>query len=183
LAVLAAAPTPMAGHALSVEMIVLTELSHQIDVIQGELATHFGRHSDRDIYLSQPGLGVVLAARVLVEFGDAPGGYANAKARRNYAGTSPITRASGKKTVVRARYARNNRLTNALVQQAFAALTSSPGARAFYKNFGSTTSATTTLCDAWPSGSWGILHGCLRHHTTYQQATAWPATYEQQQAA
>jgi hypothetical protein len=53
----------------------------------------------------------------------------------------------------------------------------------FYKNFGSTTSATTTLCDAWPSGSWGILHGCLRHHTTYQQATAWPATYEQQQAA
>jgi hypothetical protein len=77
--VLAAAPTPMAGHALSVEMIVLTELSHQIDVIQGELATHFGRHPDRDIYLSQPGLGVVLAARVLVEFGDAPGGYATPK--------------------------------------------------------------------------------------------------------
>jgi len=113
---------------------LLTELSHQISVIQGQLATHFAGHPDRDIYLSQPGLGVVLAARVLAEFGDAPGRYANAKARRNYARTSPITRASGKKTIIRVRYARNNRLTNALFQQAFAALTGSPGARAFLQN-------------------------------------------------
>jgi transposase len=103
----------------------MTELSHQIDAVQGQVVTHFGRHPDGEIYLSQPGLGVVLAARVLAEFGDAPDRYAHSKARRNYAGTSPITRASGKKTMVRARYARNNRLTDALFQQAFAALTNS----------------------------------------------------------
>ena len=61
---------------------------------------HFGRHPDAEIYTSQPGLGVVLAARVLGEFGDDPHRYTDAKARKNYAGTSPITRASGKKKIV-----------------------------------------------------------------------------------
>jgi hypothetical protein len=71
-------------------------------------------------YLSQTGFGTILAARALAEFGDDPCRYASGKARRNYAGTSPITRASGKKTVVLARYARNRRLGDALFQQAFA---------------------------------------------------------------
>ncbi len=70
--------------------------------------------------------------RVLGEFGDAANRYTNAKARRNYAGTSPITRASGKKLVVLTRYARNKRLADTLFQQAFTALTASPGARAYY---------------------------------------------------
>ena len=46
-------------------------------------------------------------ARVLGEFGDAPGRYASAKARKNYAGTSPLTIQSGKKKTVHARYIRN----------------------------------------------------------------------------
>ncbi|MDT5052991.1 MAG: hypothetical protein QOF66_1357 [Mycobacterium sp.] len=58
---------------------------------------------DADIYASQPGLGVILAARVLAEFGDDPHPYADAKARKNYAGTSPISRASGTKKNVSAR--------------------------------------------------------------------------------
>ena len=53
--------------------------------------------SDAEIYFSQPGLGVILGAWVLAEFGDDPDRYADAKARKNYAGTSPITQASGKK--------------------------------------------------------------------------------------
>ncbi|MCK9906651.1 IS110 family transposase, partial [Frankia sp. Cpl3] len=93
---------------------------------------HFGQHPDAEILLSQPGLGPVLAARVLAEFGDDPDRYADAKSRKNYAGTSPITRASGKKKVALARYARNRRLADALHQQAFCALNASPGARAYY---------------------------------------------------
>ena len=67
---------------------------------------------------------------MLAEFGDDPTRYQGARARKNYAGTSPITRASGKKKVVLARYVRNNRLADALHQQAFSALSGSPGARA-----------------------------------------------------
>jgi hypothetical protein len=54
-----------------------------------------------------------LAARVLGEIGDDPHRYADAKARKSYAGTAPITRASGTKRVVLARYARNRRLGDA----------------------------------------------------------------------
>ena len=72
---------------------------------------------------------MILGARVLGEFGDDPNRYADAKSRKNYAGTSPITRASGKHHVVLARYARNRRLADACYLWAFAALTASPGAR------------------------------------------------------
>ena len=100
--------------------------------LQGQVEAHFGQHPDAEIYLSQPGLGAITGARVLGEFGDDPHRYACAKARRNYAGTSPITRASGKKKIVAARFVHNDRLIDALMIQAFAALRVSPGARAFY---------------------------------------------------
>ena len=77
----------------------------------------FGRHPDAEIILSQPGMGPIIGARVLAEFGDAPGRYADAKARKNYAATSPITRASGKKKVVLARFVHNDRLIDALIAQ------------------------------------------------------------------
>ena len=111
---------------------VIAELNRQIDLLAEAVEAHFGRHPDAEIILSQPGLGMVLGARVLGEFGDAPARYADAKARKNYSGMSPITRASGTKRVVLARYARNRRLADALYQQAFAALSTSPGARAYY---------------------------------------------------
>ena len=75
-------------------------LNEQVKIMQGQVEEHFGRHPDAEIILSQPGMGPILGARVLAEFGDAPGCYADAKARKNYAGTSPITRAFGRKKVV-----------------------------------------------------------------------------------
>jgi hypothetical protein len=97
------------------------------------VASHFGRHRDAERYLSLPGLATVLGARILGEFGDDPHRYADGKARRNYAGTSPITRASGSRRVVLARYARNRRLADAVHQWAFCAMRGSPGARAYFQ--------------------------------------------------
>src|SRR5215218_6060190 len=111
---------------------VIGELVRQTEVLRGEVEAGFGRHPDAEIYLSQPGLGPILGARVLAEFGDDPTRYADPRARKNYSGMAPITRASGTRRVVLARYARNRRLANALYWQAFAALSSSPGARAHY---------------------------------------------------
>jgi Transposase IS116/IS110/IS902 family len=62
------------------------------DLMGREVETHFGRHSAAEIICSQPGLGMILGAPVLAEFGDAPDRYATAKHRKNYAGTSPLTR-------------------------------------------------------------------------------------------
>ena len=111
---------------------VLGALNEQIATLQGQVEEHFGRHPDAEIILFQPGMGPILGARALAEFGDAPGRYADAKARKNYAGTSPITRQSGKRKVALARFVHNDRLIDALITQAFCALHASPGARAYY---------------------------------------------------
>lgn len=92
---------------------------------QRQVEHYFGQHPDAEIILSQPGLGPILGARVLAEFGDAEHSYASAKSRRNYAGTSPITGQSGKKKQVLARYVHNDRLIDALSSQALSALSAS----------------------------------------------------------
>ncbi|MEJ7650734.1 MAG: IS110 family transposase [Nakamurella sp.] len=152
---------------------VIAAMVEQIAVLEAEVNRCFGRHPDAEIITSQPGLGVILGARVLAEFGDAEGRYTDAKARRNYTGTSPITKASGLKRVVLARYARNRRLGDALHQQAFAALTASPGARGFYDHHRARGATHHQALRALANRLVGILDGCLRHHTTYDEKIAW----------
>ena len=123
--------------------------------------------------MSQPGLGPILGARVPGEFGDGPHRYASAKARRNYGGTSPITRASGKRKIVAARFVRNDRLTGALMIQAFAALRVSPGARAFYDTQRAKGLQHNDALRRLANRLAGILHGCLKTRTCYNEATAW----------
>jgi hypothetical protein len=86
---------------------------------------------------------------------------------------SPITRASGTRKVVLARYARNRRLSDALYQQAFAALTSSSGARAQYDTQRARGATHHQALRTLANRLVGILHGCLTHRTTYNEATAW----------
>ena len=116
---------------------------------------------------------MILGARVLAEFGDDPNRYADTKSRKNYAGTSPITRGSGTRHVVLARYARNKRLADACYQWAFAALTASPGARAFYDAHRANGDTPHRAQRALANRLVGILHGCLRHHTSYDEHIAW----------
>lgn len=83
---------------------VLRVLNEQIAAMHQHVEEQFAQHPAAEIVESQPGLGPILGARVLGEFGDAEDRYACARARKNYAGTSPITRASGKRKVVLARF-------------------------------------------------------------------------------
>jgi len=152
---------------------VIATLNEQVKILQGQVEEHFGRHPDAEIYLSQPGLGPVLGARVLAEFGDDPHRYSDGKARRNYAATSPITRASGKKKVVAARFVHNDRLVDALNAQAFAALNASPGARAFYDQQRTKGIEHNDALRRLANRLVGILHGCLKTRTLYNEATAW----------
>lgn len=152
---------------------VAAELTSQIAVLETELADRFEQHPDAKIIRSLPGLGMTLGARVLAEFGDDPNRYADAKSRKNYAGTSPITRASGKSHVVLARYARNQRLADACYRWAFSSLSSSPGARAFYDQRRTHGDTHNRALRALANRLVGILHGCLRHNTPYDEHTAW----------
>ncbi len=155
------------------EVAIITALNTQIDQLGAVVGEHFGRHRDAEIYISLPGLGVILAARVLGEFGDDPDRYVDAKSRKNYAGTSPVTRASGTKKVVLARYARNRRLGDALQQWAFCSLRGSPGARAYYQQLRDRRIGHEAALRQLANRFVGILHGCLKTHTLYDEHTAW----------
>ena len=152
---------------------VITVLNEQVKALQGQVEEHFGRHPDAEVYLSQPGMGKVLGARVLGEFGDDPHRYRDGKARRNYAATSPVTRASGKKKVVAARFVHNDRLVDALNSQALASLNASPGARAFYDELRARDIEHNDALRRLANRLVGILHGCLKTGTLYDEATAW----------
>ncbi|MEU9547365.1 IS110 family transposase [Streptomyces mirabilis] len=152
---------------------VLVALNEQIDAMEAQVKAHFLAHPDAEIYLSMPGIAEITGARVLAEFGDDPARYASAKARKNYAGTSPITRASGKTRTVQARFVRNNRLADALQRQAFCALRSSPGARHYYDKQRTRDLDYNPALRQVGNRLVGILHGCLRTRTFYDEATAW----------
>jgi transposase len=172
-----AQPAPViAAYAAAVQAsaAILITLNDQIKRLEAQVEAHFLQHPDAEIYLSQPGIGPVNGARVLAEFGDAPGRYASAKARKNYAGSSPITRASGRSKVVLARYVRNDRLADALQSQAFSALTASPGARACYDKQRARGLGHNPALRQVSNRLVGILHGCLKTSSRYNETTAWP---------
>ena len=161
------------GSTVAALVAVVGELNTQIARLEAELADRFETHPDAKVIRSLPGLGMVLGARVLGEFGDDPNRYADAKSRKNYAGTSPITKASGKHRVVLARYARNRRLADACYLWAFAALNASPGVRAFYDQRRAAGDTHHRALRALANRLVGILHGCLRHRALYDEDTAW----------
>jgi len=182
-AILAALRSPQLGQPAAVTaayaatvrslIAVITVLNEQVKILQRQVEENFGRHPDAEIYQSQPGMGAILGARVLAEFGDDPHRYADGKARRNYAATSPITRASGKKKVVAARFIHNDRLAGALNAQAFTALRASPGARALYDELRARGIEHNDALRRLANRLVGILHGCLKTRTLYDEATAW----------
>ena len=116
--------------------IQLTALLGQFDAActaaadLAEAATaHFEQHPDAEIITSFPGLGSLAGARVLAEIGDDRTRFADARGLKAYAGAAPITRASGKKTVVLHRHIKNRRLAAVGPIWALGSLRASPGAR------------------------------------------------------
>lgn len=168
-------PVVTAAYAATVRSLVgvIAAFNTEVEAMEEQVEACFGQARDAEIYLSQPGLGQTLAARVLGEFGDDEHRYATAKHRKNYAGTSPVTRQSGKKKVVIARFVHNDRLVDALHQQAFCALRASPGARAYYDELRARKIGHHAALRQLSNRLVGILHGCLKTGTPYDEATAW----------
>lgn len=150
--------------------------------LEQALAPSFESHPDAEIIDSLPGLGLVLGARVLSEFGDDRSRWPDAASRRCYAGTAPITRASGKGRVVLARFVRNRRLADACYLWAFSALTKSPGARAYYDKRRAAGDTHNKALRRLANKLLGQLHHCLETDETYDEARAWH-THEQPDTA
>jgi transposase len=170
-------PSLVAAYSDEVRYLVRTLLQVRAEVAQLEeqLAADFRKHPDAEIFLSLPGLGQVLGARVLGESGDDPTRYANAKARKNYSGNAPVTRRSGKHLLISRRLVRNRPLADASFLWAQCALTASPGARRYYDQLVARKKTHNVALRALANRLVGILHGCLREHRLYDESVAWPA--------
>jgi len=161
--------------------IGLAALLRQFDaacVAADELAlavtTHFDEHPDAKIVTSFPGLGQLTGARVLAEIGDDHSRFTDARGLKAYAGSAPITRASGKKTVVLHRHIKNRRLAAVGPIWALSSLRASPGARRHFD-------ARRTAGD-WNHQAQrhlfnkflGQLHHCLQTGQLYDEHHAFP---------
>ncbi len=145
----------------------------EIAALEEALSEHFEQHPDAKTVRSLPGLGTVLGARVLGEFGDDRTRFSGPKSRKNYAGTSPITKASGHSRVVLARFTRNRRLANACDQWAFCSLSASAGARRYYDELRARGKTHRQALRQLANRLVGILHACLEHGLLYDDSIAW----------
>jgi transposase len=121
------------GLQLSSLLLQLDAACTAADRLADAVEESFLQHPDAQILLSFRGLGVQLGARILAEVGDDPTRFVDARALKAYAGSAPITRASGKKTYVGRRHVKNHRLMNTGFLWAFASLKCSKGANGHYR--------------------------------------------------
>ena len=145
-----------------------------VDQLEAELAGEFATHPLAPVLRSAPGLGPVLAARVLAEIGDDPERFTSVKGVRAFAGTAPVTRASGRSHYVKARRVRNRRLSDACHWWAFAALTWSPGARAHYDRRRAAGDHHNAALRNLANKLIGRLWWCLANNQPWDENAAWP---------
>jgi transposase len=138
-----------------------------------------------DIYLSFPGLGDILAARIAGEIGDHIEQFDNPNGLQCYGGTAPVTRRSGRSELVIARRLAHNRyLGTAVHQWAFCSLQKSRWAREFYdtkiKAGKAHHSALRALANRWLEILWHCLTKNVHYdetiHTRNRQQALQPTT-------
>jgi transposase len=132
---------------------VISVFNAEITELEAALSEHFEQHPDAKVVRSLPGLGTVLGARVPGEFGDDRTRFSGPKSRKNCAGTSPVTRASGHSRVV-------------------------PGARSSYDQLRSRGKTHRQALRQVANRLVGLLHGCLERGILYDELATWPTESE-----
>ena len=122
------------GRQAAALLAALDTACSSVDELGQAAAELFQTHPDYAVIVSFPGLADSTGARVLAEIGDDRTRFADARALKAYAGSAPITRASGRSLSVTHRHIKNNRLANIGWIWAFAASANYPPARDHYRH-------------------------------------------------
>jgi len=123
-----------------------------------------------EIYLSFPGLGDRLAARVAAEIGEHIEQFDTPNSLQSYAGKAPVTRRSGKsELVVSTRLACNRYLRDAVQQWAFCSLSRSGWARVFYDAQRARGKGHHAALRALGNRWLEVLWHCVRNRTPYEE--------------
>ncbi len=160
------------GKQTSALLATLNTACVSVDDLGLAAAELFERHPDYAIITSFPGLGDSTGARVLAEIGDDRGRFVDARALKAYAGSAPITRASGKSVSITRRRIKNDRLAAAGWIWAFGAATHCESARDHYRRRKEQGDRHAAAQRHLFNKLLGQLHYCLQHRHTFDEAKA-----------
>ena len=164
------------GHTVQGLVGAVVAMRTATDELEKALACEFDQHPLSDLLRSVPGLGPVLAARILAEIGDDSARFENPQSLRAYAGTAPVTIASGRSHYIKARKVRNKRLADACHWWAFTTLTKSVGARAHYDKRRAAGDHHNAALRNLANKLIGRLWWCLVNNQPWDEQGAWPLT-------
>jgi transposase len=148
------------------------------DDLEAAAREHFEQHPNAAVIESFPGMGTLVGARVLAEIGDDRTRFADARSLKAFAGSAPVTRSSGKKTVITYRRIKNNRLAAAGSIWALAALGTSPGAKRHFQARRERGDWNRQAQRHLFNKFLGQLHHCLQTGTSYNETHAFPPPLE-----
>jgi transposase len=138
-------------------------------------AAAFAQHPDAEILSSFPGIGSLTGARVLGEIGDDRSRFRDARGLKAYAGSAPVTVASGKSLLVHHRKVKNQRLAAAGYVWIFGALPSPPVKAAYDRRRAAGDKHAAALRNVF-NRFLGCLYHCLQTGQTFDSAKAFPTT-------
>lgn len=162
---------------------IVKTMETSIDSLEAAMGAQFDQHHAAELLRGTPGLGAILAARVLGEVGDDTARFSTAGGLRAFAGTAPITRASGRSRVVRTRHVKNKRLADACHWWAFAAITKSSGARAHYDRRRAAGDKHNAALRNVANKLLGRLWWCMVNDMAWDDDAAWPASTKDREHA
>lgn len=159
-----------AAHTTTAYVEALKAFRAQIAALDAHIAEQPALHPDATIFTSLPRSGMIRAAKLLAEIGDARGRFPTEASLAALAGAAPSTRQSGRHHVVTFRWACDKKLRDAVMDFAADSRRASPWAAAIYDRHraaGKTHQhATRILARAWLRVIWR----CWQDHTPYNPA-------------
>jgi transposase len=132
----------------------------------------FVQHPDHQVITSFPGLGDLSGARLLAEIGDDRSRFADARGLKAYAGSAPVTRASGRSIAITRRTVKNDRLNTVGFLWAFAAIPRPGPSKEHYDNRRARGDRHAAALRHLFNRMLGQLHHCLQTGQTYDPVKA-----------
>jgi transposase len=169
---------PVVEQAMRVETLallsVLDAVCASVDQLAGALVEAFTQHPDYKIITSFPGLADLTGAIVFAEIGDDRNRFVDDRALQAFAGSAPVTRASGKSRTVTRRRTKNNRLAAVGYSWAFTAAARPSPAREHYLRRRDRGDGHPAALRHLFNKMLAQLHHCLATGQLYNPAEAFP---------
>ena len=153
---------------------VLDAICASVDQLAAALIETFAQHPDHEIITSFPGLADISGAIVLAEIGDDRNRFIDDRAVQAFAGSAPVTRASGKSRTVTRRRTKNNRLAAIGYSWAFSAAARPSPAREHYLRRRDRGDGHPAALRHLFNRMLGQLHHCLQTRQNYDPIKAFP---------